>query len=347
LYWWLRGRFAEGRRAMEAALAGPLPERTLARAGYVAGTLACGQADYGWAGERLAESIALFDALGDETGSAFARSSAGFAAVGRGASEEGVALLEDGVRLALGVGDGWAAAFMSCFLATVARRAGELERAADLGGRALRLARSVGDRDGAGMAAHLLAGLARDAGRTLEAAGRYQEGLRLAAQVGDTPQVAFCLQGLAGVEAEPGRAAWLFGAADVLLERCDAGGYLSRPDEEEVRAGMADVRARLGGSAFDRAWGAGREASPSEALATALELSVRRPASDPDGLTAREVEVLELIAGGRANKQIAAVLSISVSTVEQHVSRVYAKIGARGRADATAHALRRGVLVTR
>jgi DNA-binding NarL/FixJ family response regulator len=62
---------------------------------------------------------------------------------------------------------------------------------------------------------------------------------------------------------------------------------------------------------------------------------------DPDGLTAREVEVLDLIAGGRANKQIAAQLAISVSTVEQHVTRIYSKIGARGRADATVHALRR------
>jgi DNA-binding NarL/FixJ family response regulator len=50
-----------------------------------------------------------------------------------------------------------------------------------------------------------------------------------------------------------------------------------------------------------------------------------------------------MIAAGRANKQIASALSISVSTVESHVTRLYLKIGARSRADAAVYALRRSV----
>ena len=56
-------------------------------------------------------------------------------------------------------------------------------------------------------------------------------------------------------------------------------------------------------------------------------------------LTARECEVLRLIALGNTTRQIAATLVVSPATVERHITNVYAKIGARGRADATAYAL--------
>lgn len=60
-------------------------------------------------------------------------------------------------------------------------------------------------------------------------------------------------------------------------------------------------------------------------------------------LTAREREILRLIAGGRSNQQIADELVLSVRTVERHITNIYAKIGARGKADATAYALRNGI----
>lgn len=54
----------------------------------------------------------------------------------------------------------------------------------------------------------------------------------------------------------------------------------------------------------------------------------------PAELTAREREVLRLIAHGRANKEIATALGIRIATVERHVTNTYRKLGARGRADA-------------
>ena len=60
-----------------------------------------------------------------------------------------------------------------------------------------------------------------------------------------------------------------------------------------------------------------------------------------DGLTKREVEVLRLVASGSTNNEIADDLVLSVRTVERHIGNIYAKIGARGRADATAYALTR------
>lgn len=57
-------------------------------------------------------------------------------------------------------------------------------------------------------------------------------------------------------------------------------------------------------------------------------------------LTLREVEVLRLLAGGESNREIASRLVISLRTVERHISNIYGKIGARGKADATAYAMR-------
>jgi len=68
-----------------------------------------------------------------------------------------------------------------------------------------------------------------------------------------------------------------------------------------------------------------------------------RAATGGDGITARELDVLRLLAAGDSNAEIARSLGITVHTVERHAANLYRKIGARGRADATAYALRRGL----
>jgi len=60
----------------------------------------------------------------------------------------------------------------------------------------------------------------------------------------------------------------------------------------------------------------------------------REPAAAPDGLTPREREIVELIALGRSNKQIARELCIELSTVKNHVHHVLEKLGVPGRAEA-------------
>jgi DNA-binding CsgD family transcriptional regulator/tetratricopeptide (TPR) repeat protein len=66
-------------------------------------------------------------------------------------------------------------------------------------------------------------------------------------------------------------------------------------------------------------------------------------AADPIGLTARQAEVLRLLADGLSNAQIAARLTLSAKTVDHHVSAVLAKLGVRNRGQAAAAARNRGI----
>jgi len=55
------------------------------------------------------------------------------------------------------------------------------------------------------------------------------------------------------------------------------------------------------------------------------------------GLSARELEVMSLIAGGHTNGEIAAHLFLAEKTVKNHVRRIYSKLGVESRRDAIAH----------
>ena len=69
------------------------------------------------------------------------------------------------------------------------------------------------------------------------------------------------------------------------------------------------------------------------ALAHAQRLATQaqhKPAARHDGLTAREAEVLRLVAAGKSNGEIAAALVVSIRTAERHVANIYAKLGMAG-----------------
>ncbi len=69
-------------------------------------------------------------------------------------------------------------------------------------------------------------------------------------------------------------------------------------------------------------------------------------AADPQRLTPRETEVLELIVAGRANKRIAVELGIAEKTVKSHVSRVLEKLGVSDRTQAALLAVRDGLVAS-
>lgn len=81
--------------------------------------------------------------------------------------------------------------------------------------------------------------------------------------------------------------------------------------------------------------------SPSVAARLLREV---RPPQDPEPLTDRETEVLQQLALGRSNKEIASALVIAEKTVRTHVSNILAKLGVASRTQAVLHAVRTGLV---
>jgi DNA-binding NarL/FixJ family response regulator len=90
-------------------------------------------------------------------------------------------------------------------------------------------------------------------------------------------------------------------------------------------------------------------ARAAEAAADAILMTPTRQTRDdeeaiPEPLTAREVQVLELLAEGLPNKAIARRLGIGDQTVKFHVASLSGKLGAANRTDAVRRAVRRGLI---
>jgi DNA-binding CsgD family transcriptional regulator len=81
-----------------------------------------------------------------------------------------------------------------------------------------------------------------------------------------------------------------------------------------------------------------------QAVLAAAGHRTRRQASLTGGLSAREAEVLALVARGLSNKQIAARLSITPRTAGSHIEHIYDKIGATTRGSAALYAMRHGLI---
>jgi DNA-binding NarL/FixJ family response regulator len=112
--------------------------------------------------------------------------------------------------------------------------------------------------------------------------------------------------------------------------RAGARGYLTK-DAGRAEIGAALRSTAAGQSTFD----------PEVTKRLVAGLVPESPATD--GLTARETEVLRLIAQGLSNPEIAGRLFISEATVKTHINNTFAKIGARHRAEAVRYAYQKGI----
>ena len=102
---------------------------------------------------------------------------------------------------------------------------------------------------------------------------------------------------------------------------------------EPLRREIADLARRARVGLKDEGAGAGVEEPPAAPSA-----------AEQVGLTARELDVLRLMAGGSTNREIAGELYISQKTVTVHVTRILAKLDARTRVEAAGVAQRLGLL---
>ncbi len=121
--------------------------------------------------------------------------------------------------------------------------------------------------------------------------------------------------------------------------RAGARGYLTKDaGAEEIRDAVQAVA--RGDVALDTA----AQRQVVAALNEPAPPAATEPAADlPDELTPREAEVLALIAEGLTNSEIAERLVVSAATVKSHVNHIFAKIGARDRAQAVVYAYANGI----
>jgi len=182
----------------------------------------------------------------------------------------------------------------------------------------------------------------------------YEQGVKVARELGDKLAIIPGLEGLAATVVAQGNHVWaahLWGVAEALRET--VGVPIPPVEHASYNRSVAASRAQLGEQAFAFAWAEGRTMSPEQALAApeqvALPVPTRReqslspapadPPSYPDGLTAREVEVLRIVAQGLTNEQVAKRLVISPRTVDTHLTSIYSKIGVSSRTAATRYAI--------
>jgi predicted ATPase/class 3 adenylate cyclase/DNA-binding CsgD family transcriptional regulator len=159
----------------------------------------------------------------------------------------------------------------------------------------------------------------------------------------------------AGADGDPAVAATLHGAADHQYERA---GRAFEAIESGLRArDHARLRDALGEAAFDAAYQHGRTLGQADAIALALSTAQpdpapnvttpaarRLPADSPAGpLSARERQIMALLAGGASNARIAETLFVTPNTVRTHLDRIRDKTGARNRAELTRYALQAGI----
>jgi NarL family two-component system response regulator LiaR len=175
-------------------------------------------------------------------------------------------------------------------------------------------------------------------------AGDGEEAVRLCRELRpDVVLMDLVMPGLSGVEATRQILATCPGAKVVALTSFTDDDLIG----ETLRAGaigylMKNVSADQLADAV-RAAHAGRSTLAPEA-ADALVRSVSAPRPGADSLTAREREVLKLMADGLSNADIAERLVIGVATVKTHVSSIISKLGVSSRTEATALAIRRGLV---
>jgi DNA-binding CsgD family transcriptional regulator len=178
-----------------------------------------------------------------------------------------------------------------------------------------------------------------------------REGLRLAWGLDHKLYIQYSIIGLAGVAASrvwPVRAARLWGVAEGMSETY--GTHLARAVRTLVdyEGRLAAASSRLDDAAWSAAWEEGRGMSSEQAIEYALEQeAVPEPAAPeayPAGLSAREVEVLRLVATGLTNAEVAGKLFLSSRTVEWYLSSIYRKLGFHSRTEATRFAVEHGLL---
>jgi tetratricopeptide (TPR) repeat protein len=273
-FWWVRGHLAEGRRWLDEALfrGASEPPELRARALHAAASLSTRQGAYGRAAELSEQSLALWEELGDVSGTARSLLSLGTVAAEQGDQERAISLSERAAELYRETGDRRGHALAVSNLGGIALERGEYAKAASLSEQAYGLFETLEDSEGMAFAL-VNQGFAALSEREHERAiTLLRRALRLLAELQFRDVIGYCFEGLAAVLAFTGQtepAARLLGAAEALRE--SLGVDLAPAERETHEETAAAVRQALGEDRFSAAWRLGRELALDEAIAYALQ----------------------------------------------------------------------------
>jgi predicted ATPase/DNA-binding CsgD family transcriptional regulator len=352
---WEQGHAASARtwaeEALELARAAGQQAR-LAEPLLVLAWIARSQGRYARARALFEESLAVARQQGDTRGIALIL--AYLAQVNLLAGEDLVVVegqLHECVAQAQAVGYDEARARAFCSLGQVTLARGERDLARAQLGESLTLFRALGHQRGTAEALCALGQVLLVRGNCEAARECYAESLVLAQALGAHEILAASLEGLAALVAAEGEHLWaaqLWGTAAALR----AAQGVPRP--EAHRAGyeqaVATARQRVEGPAFAHAWEGGRTLTVEQTLCklerhlALQQVPVVLPPRYPAGLSAREVEVLRLVAQGQTNHQIAQALSLSKKTVDNHLTHILRKTACDNRAAVTAFAIQHALV---
>ncbi|MCC6792117.1 MAG: tetratricopeptide repeat protein [Thermomicrobiales bacterium] len=201
-----------------------------------------------------------------------------------------------------------------------------------------------------GEAAHVrarLAGLALDRGDVAGAISTIADALTGLDVHADRPGVSATLAVAARIAVARGRPRQAARLASVAAAVAGPAGHV----DDAITSLGSRLREHLGPAAFEEAWATGATWSLDEAVADALTVDgppEAAPASTESrqshGLTARELDVLRLIADGWPDREIARELFVSQRTVNGHVGNIFNKLSVSSRAAAAAYAVRHGLI---
>ncbi len=352
----LGNHYGEGRPRISAVLALPAVKartRERAEALFHFGEMVGRQHDHEEGHRIHEESLSIRREVGDEPGVALSLRHVSQFYIETEEWEEARRLLEESLEIERGLGDhdgGHGLANSLFFLGWLDHFEGENAAARERLEEAVEIFGRLGDAFYAGACVYFLGRVATDLGEFDLARERFAQGMeavRVSQFYWVAPYLLCSVARLAAARGRAHRAVKLAGATEGQREAM--GMPLPAAWTSDLERKLAPPRAALGERRAAAAFEEGRAMTMEEALSE-LERELNetagaeaRPRSYPDALTGREVEVLRMVAGGKKNKEIAGELTLSVATVERHIANIYKKIGARGRAEATAYAMNEGI----
>ena len=355
---WAANGLSEGLRWLEMGLArsgDALPDPLRAAALNEAGWIATVQSDQEKAVVLLEESFALAKKRGDESGIAASLFQLGqLLTMHEGSRQRVEDLRNEAEALRPEIPDPSQAAYLVMFMAMASWYGEDEEQALSLFEEALGLFRGLENLQGAAFCLGSIGFIVLGRDDPAQAATIFEEALQTLRTLRDVVGMFHCLLGagsVAGLRGEPDRAARLWGAAEALGETAAVPMIPMIRSHYDYEDHLDRARSRLTEEAWAEAWAEGRAMSPEQAIEYALEPPLETseeaeaPATSyPADLSAREVEVLRLVARGMTNAQVAQELYISPRTVNAHMGSVYHKIGSSTRPEATRFAIEHDLL---